>query len=275
MRVCICTLHFLIVLVMAGCMRPLDRAEHIAAQAGLEPMILPGVGFEHEAFAAVRGQEDFLVVFIDGDGSPWGDSGRRVADDPSAREPLALELAARTPGSVVYLSRPCYLNRQVQAGCAQKYWTSERYSDEIVASMVHAATEYAQQHRFTRVLLVGYSGGGTIAALMGREMPLAVGVVTIAGNLDPDEWTRLHGYLPLAGSRNPATEPALPQNKLQWHLIGAKDTNVPYSAAQRYLERVPADRVWRYAKFDHACCWIRAWPAIFAQIRPEFAEETR
>lgn len=99
----------------------------------------------------------------------------------------------------------------------------------------------------------------------GHDVPHVVGVVTIAGNLDPDAWIRLHDYLPLTGSLNPALAPLLPKSLREWHLIGERDTNVPYSAAQEYLHRVPPDRIWRYASFDHACCWVREWPAAFAR----------
>jgi pimeloyl-ACP methyl ester carboxylesterase len=135
--------------------------------------------------------------------------------------------------------------------------------------MSAAATAYADAHGFGRVLLVGYSGGGTLVMLMARRMPLAVGVVTIAANLDPDAWTALHGYLPLTGSLDPSVEPSLPGTVREWHLVGDRDANVPYTAAERYLLRVPPARVWRYATFDHVCCWEREWPSVFRRVRAE------
>jgi len=105
--------------------------------------------------------------------------------------------------------------------------------------------------------------------LMSRSMPGISGVVTIAGNLDPDTWAALHGYLPLEGSLNPSLEPPLPADLKQWYLIGERDTNVPPAAAARYFQRVSRDRVWSYARFDHACCWTAEWPSIFAKITAE------
>jgi hypothetical protein len=268
-------------LTLLGCTSPVQRAEQLARRGRLEFLVLPGEGFQHRAFATLRGQ-DLLVLFIDGDGSPWVDRGRRVAADPTPRVPLGLELAIRTPESVLYLGRPCYFGL-IRDGCAEKVWTSERYSAAVVASMVAATKAYAGAHNFQRVLIVGYSGGGTLAVLMasqlsasapmtspaGHDMPRVVGVVTIAGNLDPDAWTRLHDYLPLTGSLNPARAPLLPESLREWHLIGERDTNVPYAAAQEYLQRVAPDRIWWYARFDHACCWVREWPTAFARIRAE------
>lgn len=233
--------------------------------------MLEGIGFQHRAFAAVRGPADLLVLFIEGDGSPWIDGGRRVAADPTPHKPLALQLAAATPASVLYLGRPCYLAPVRPRGCSEELWTSQRYSAAVVASMTAAAGTYIAEHHFERVLLVGYSGGGTLAALMAGNMPRAVGLVTIAANLDPDAWTRVHGYLPLQGSLNPSLQPPLPPNLRQWYLVGQRDTNVPSAATLRYFQRVPPERVWSYARFDHTCCWVEEWPALFAKMIAELA----
>src|SRR5205085_12272196 len=112
----------------------------------------------------------------------------------------------------------------------------------------------------------------TLVVLMARSMPGISGVVTIAGNLDPDTWATLHGYLPLSGSLNPSLEPPLPAELKQWYLMGERDTNVPAAAGARYFQRIPRDRVWSYARFNHVCCWTHEWPSIFANIAAELGE---
>ncbi len=255
-------------LTMAGCTTPLEHAERIAQRGGLESLLLPGTAFSHRAFARASGREGLLILIVDGDGSPWGRTGMRVASDPTPRVPLALKLAVETPHSVLYLGRPCYFGLQRKAPCSARDWTSDRYAADIVASMVAAADNYAEAHQVAKILLVGYSGGGTLVMLMAPHMPQVVGVVTIAANLDPDAWTQLHGYAPLTGL-NPTLEPPLPRNVQEWHLVGERDTNVPYSATQRYLQRVPPDRVRRYVGFDHVCCWETEWPSVLHQVREE------
>lgn len=151
--------------------------------------------------------------------------------------------------------------------CHPSLWTSERYSAAVVSSMTAAVERYSAEHRFERMLLVGYSGGGALAALVAPRIH-AVGLVTIAGNLDTEAWTKLHGYLPLTGSLNPAREPndaGIPQ----WHFAGALDTNVPPRLAQRYLSALPPDRLRTYPRFDHVCCWKEEWPRMFERIRRE------
>jgi hypothetical protein len=258
-----------VVATILGCTTPERHAQTLARDHGLEPLLLRGTEFQHHAFAAVRGPPGLLVLFIDGDGSPWVGGGRRVAADPTPHVPLALELAVSTPASVLYLGRPCYLEARRPPECSEPLWTSERYSSGIVASMSAAAATYIAEHHFEEVLIVGYSGGGTLAALMARNLPRVRGLVAIAGNLDPDTWTQLHGYLPLQGSLNPSLEPPLPADLKQWYFVGERDSNVPAAATTRYFARIPQDRVRSYPRFDHKCCWVEAWPSIFAAIAAE------
>lgn len=260
--------YTLLAVALCACSSPARRAQLLARRGGLTPLILQGGDFQLRAFAASRPSRDLLIVFLDGDGSPWVDGGRRISADPTPRAPLALELALETPGSVLYLGRPCYFALQRQTSCSPALWTSRRYSPEVVTALVAAASGYATAQRFRRVLLIGYSGGGTLAALMARTMPDVAGLVTIAGNLDPRAWARWHGYLPLTGSLDPALTPP-PEGLLQWHLVGGSDANVPRPVVERYFAGAPSARVWRYPGFGHVCCWVRVWPSAIESILAE------
>jgi pimeloyl-ACP methyl ester carboxylesterase len=236
---------------------------------------IEGSGYRHTLFVRNEAQSTTLWVFIEGDGTPWVASGREVSSDPTARDPLALRLAIRTRGSVLYLGRPCYMQSRLDSRCDDRAWTSARYSDAIVNSMnaaLHAALVGVPSQK---VLLVGYSGGGTLAALMARDNSTVAGVVTIAGNLDPVLWAQQHEYLPLTESRNPADEPPLSSSIAQFHLVGGRDTNVSEAMTERYLSRLSGSQVWRFEKFDHVCCWEKEWPAIEKKIRPRIESGIR
>jgi pimeloyl-ACP methyl ester carboxylesterase len=137
--------------------------------------------------------------------------------------------------------------------------------------MAAAANRFIRDHHMQRVLLVGYSGGGTLAVLLAARVLHIAGVVSVAGNMDSDAWTQRHHYLPLTGSLNPAKQPSLPADLPQWYLVGDRDANVSYAMASNYLDRVPPGRVWHFGEFDHACCWSRAWPEVYAQIATQLA----
>jgi dienelactone hydrolase len=253
----------------ACALSPRRNADAIARRAGFQPLTLNGAGFSHAAYARLRPGAAELVVLIEGDGLPWIEGGRLVAADPTPHRPIALQLAVRTPGSVLYLARPCYFESRPDSTCESRWWTSQRYGEAIVASMCAAARRFADEHQLKHMLLIGYSGGGTIAVLMAARMPGISAVVSIAGNLDTDAWTRHHRFLALDGSLNPAREPQLPPSVPQRYLVGDRDANVPYETVAAYLRRVPQQDVWHFETFDHTCCWVREWPRLFARIRAD------
>ena len=249
---------------------PVARADSIARAAGFDSVILSGAGFTHQAYYTIAPGADSLFVFFDGDGSPWMNYGTRVALDPTPRIPLALQLAARTRASVLYLGRPCYFSVAGGAtgdhACSPDLWTSKRYSPVIVGSMTAALNAFLAAHHFREVTLIGYSGGGTLAVLVAPRVPEARAVITIAANLDIAAWTSLHGYLPLDGSVNPVDEPPMDSRVQEWHLVGARDRNTPPEINSRYWHRISPDRLWVYAQMDHICCWVEQWPEILGHL---------
>jgi dienelactone hydrolase len=260
--------------LLFGCQTWQHRVGSIAESAGLHHESLSGAGFEHEAYlSVVGGRYATLLVMLDGDGSPWVDGGTRASDDPTPRRPVALQIAGHTPGAVLYLGRPCYLGRSHDTGCVPELWTSARYSETVVRSMATALNRFVESHGVREVVLVGYSGGGTLAVLMAPRVPSVRAVVTIAANLDVDAWTDKHGYLPLADSLNPVNEPQLPSAIPEWHVVGGRDRNVPWALNRKYWTRVPEDHVWRYEQADHACCWVELWPQILERLGPALRAE--
>jgi len=234
-----------------------------ATQLGFDATLIEGQGFTHDVFVRVRSSARTVWVFIEGDGSPWTDGGTKIAADPTARRPLALELALQTQDAI-YLGRPCYLRAHQDTRCAPALWTEARYSDEVVASMNAALQTALQSSSPQHIVLVGYSGGGALAVLMAKASPIPTTVVTIAGNLDTDAWAQAHGYTSLYKSRNPADTASL--DIPEFHLLGGRDTNVTARMTARYLNRIPQNRIWRYEKFDHVCCWSKTWPETKMRI---------
>jgi len=248
--------------LLAGCATPAERFERRATDLGFEAISLQGNGFRHRAYAAgARQDSDTLHVYVEHDGTPWLES-TRVSDDPTPRTPFALELMSRDEGARLLLGRPCYFGTATDPGCGPLLWTHRRYAPEVVASMVAALRSFLSAHPHRRIVLVGYSGGGTIAWLMAAQLPETVGVVTIAANLDTDYWASLHGYSPMVGSLNPALLPALPSAIAQLHYAGGRDRRVPPDVTASFRVRHPEARVVVLDDFDHECCWMARWPQL-------------
>jgi pimeloyl-ACP methyl ester carboxylesterase len=211
-------------------------------------------------------KSDTLTVYIEGDGLAWlGPS--EVSSDPTPRDPVAMELAFKhPPGAVTYLARPCQYTTPGSYGrCHPRYWTVAIFAPEIIAAM-NSAVEQAKQRAGARhLVLIGYSGGGTAAALIAARRRDVVRLVTIAANLDHESWTRSEKLTPLYESLNPVNDVAALQGIEQIHFVGGEDTVVPPLAVYAYRDRFPANRrptVRLIRRFDHRCCWIDAWPGL-------------
>jgi hypothetical protein len=259
---------FLMVLQLdvCGCAGVTDRAIVTAKHAGLKPDVIHGTRFRHQIFTRQAAATDQLFVFIEGDGLPWTRGGAERARNPTPRRPLALELAAQTPHSILYLGRPCYFSMISDLGCSPDLWTSARYSDRVVDSMAAAVNGYAANNGYLHAVLIGYSGGGTLAVLMAPRIPTTRAVITIAANLDVAAWSRWHGYLPLGQSLDPAKQPALASEILQRHLVAGRDSNVPEALNRSYFDSLEPEQIWRFPHFDHVCCWVEQWPQILGKI---------
>ena len=248
--------------MLAACATPAERVASRAAELGFDEIRLQGEGFRHLAYtASVPSSIRTLHVYIEHDGTPWADR-LHVSADPTPRNPVALELMARDAGPRLWLGRPCYSGLAAEPGCDPLVWTHRRYSPEVVHSMVAALRGFLATYNFGHVVLIGHSGGGTLAWLMAAQMSEVSGVVTLAANLDIDRWARLHGYSTLVGSQNPAASPPLPPTVVQRHFGGANDVNVPPSILESFALRHPEARVTIFAGYDHECCWVARWPQL-------------
>jgi pimeloyl-ACP methyl ester carboxylesterase len=207
------------------------------------------------------GPADTLHVYIEGDGRPWL-YGVLAAVDPTPRDAYALRLMARDPAPAVYLGRPCYFGLHADDSCDERFWTAARYAPAVVDSMAAALERLLAEQGHPAAVLVGYSGGGALAVLLADKVSRVRRVVTIAANLDTDQWTARHGYLPLAESLNPMTSARL-QGIAHVHFGGAGDAVVPGDMIRAFAER-HGGRYRIVDGFDHRCCWHQRWPDLLS-----------
>lgn len=251
-----------IVTQLVGCGNlPARKYDTAAAALGLARAERGGDGFVQAIYVKDRLRGPVLHVYLEGDGTPWV-SGRWVSADPTPRRPLALELLARDPQGGILVGRPCYHGHAGDLGCGPELWTDRRYGERVLASFVTVIEAERQARGAEQLWLVGYSGGGTLAYLLADRLPAVSRLVTLAGNLDTDAWTARHGYLPLAGSFNPATRRPLPPRIHQVHYLGERDQNVPPGLFPDVIRTSPGADVRLLAGFSHGCCWVEKWPEL-------------
>lgn len=258
---------FWLTLLIAGCATPEARLKQEAKYLGFNRRIVQGTDFKHVVYTnKVQNKGNELHVYLDGDGTPWINN-RWISEDPTTRNPLLFRLMSLDTAPAVYLGRPCYHGFSDTPPCQPGLWTNERYSAVVIKTMAVALEQILKSLRTKRVVLIGYSGGGTLAMLLAEQVQNLQGIVTIAGNLDIEAWSSLHGYAPLIGSRNPAQRPPLNPALFQLHFVGGKDQNVPVSLIQPTVLHQYLAQLVIMPEFDHTCCWEKIWPSVLNNIQ--------
>ncbi len=266
-------LFVFILLGLAGCVdfSPQVRWQHadqLADKAGWQKLRIPTDKFVLSAYVPKnRAKADTLTVYIEGDGLAWL-SPSQASDDPTPRNPIGLELALRDPqGAAAYLARPCqYVEANDTKNCRQFYWTNGRFAPEVIEASDQAISVLKQRVGAINLVLVGYSGGGAVAALVAAHRKDVVRLVTIAGNLDHRAWTAQYHVPPLDGSLNPADEWRALLHIPQKHFVGERDEVVSRHVADSYASRFPSDQrpeIVTVPNFDHVCCWVEKWNSIW------------
>lgn len=266
----------LIVLLLTGCGHtlptPRERmktTEELVSSSPLKKHIYSTSPFKIMSYSSNTAacKDDNVHVYIEGDGLSWISS-QTVSDNPTPINPLALKLALHDDHScVVYLSRPCqYVTDET---CSPKYWTSHRFSPEILNSFNDSLNKIKMDYQVSSFNLYGYSGGGTVATLLSAQRNDIKQLITIAGNLDTEFWARHHYLTPLTGSLNPADFSDSLSKTDQYHLIGGKDKIVDETVFDSYLSHFKEKQNIHYEvfkEFTHHCCWDQNWKEILKEI---------
>jgi hypothetical protein len=254
-------------LLIVSCSTPAVHLQQEAERLGFNHSIVQGTEFKHVVYTnKVQNKNGKLHVYLDGDGTPWVNN-RWVSEDPTPRNPLLFRLMSLDTEPAVYLGRPCYHGFSDTPPCEPGLWTNKRYSMVVLKTMAVALEQIVKRLGTRKVVLIGYSGGGTLAMLLAEQTQNLQGIVTIAGNLDINAWSNLHGYAPLIGSKNPAQQPPLNPALFQLHYAGGKDQNVPVSLIQPTVLRQHSAQLIIIPEFDHTCCWEKIWPSVLKNIQ--------
>jgi len=209
-----------------------------------------------------------LWIVIAGDGRAYLDAYTPAPDptpypDEMPSIHIAGEIAALFPQDTVFhLTRPCqFLQSGTYGNCPQRFWTRDRYSAEVT----NAYEQIIAAHPNRPVVLVGWSGGGVIAAHLAAKRQTAgqpVGLMTMASPIDLDAWTSHHHVSPLPASDNPAR--FLPFRLPHILAFGKNDMIVPAHLAR------PLNGNILITPFTHHDDWedviTSAAPTIRAQI---------
>jgi dienelactone hydrolase len=241
-----------------------DTAKQLASSHHWQAELIQTSHFELLSYQPKQhDKKRLLTVYIEGDGLAWLTK-NTVSIDPTPINPTGLKLALSHPqGNTVYLARPCqYTGGSKARNCNKHYWTDSRFAEEVIASINEAINSLKAEFGAEQLQLVGYSGGGAVAALVAARRDDVIKLITVAGNLNHRAWTSYHNISPLTGSLNPADYPQPLASIEQVHFVGANDKNIPPFLAQQFVASLPSTmhaNVVIVPNQEHGCCWDEIW----------------
>jgi len=239
-----------------------DAMFQTADGQGFTKKYLSAPPFVLTSYHKVSAPSDTVVVYIEGDGFAWA-SRTCPSDDPTPKHPLAFFLASKDQSpNVLYLARPGQFPHAGGPQVDRSYWTSKRYSEEVVQSTNAAIDQVKLSSGAKKISLVGYSGGAAVAVLVAGRRSDVVALRTVAGNLAPEVFSTVHHLSPLSGSLDPVAVAAAVNEIPQHHFIGSNDTIVTKEVTDAFLDAEgdrSRQRLTTVAGADHTNGWVERW----------------
>lgn len=217
---------------------------------GFEYSVIQTSTFRIATWQRIKSSTGVYKIYIEGDGYAFNSKGK-ASSDPTPRSNLVQELTFNDKNeNVAYLARPCQFVKSDL--CEKKYWTTARFSKEVIDSSAEAIKQIVGDNP---VILVGYSGGAQIAGLVavGNYDVNVIKVITIAGNLDHKTWTEYHNLPSLTGSMNIKGNKAFDKIP-QTHYSGARDEVIPPLLTQKAV--ADSSKIIIVPNADHSEGWV-------------------
>lgn len=266
------TLLLLVLVVVSACASVGERQERaaiLATDAGFVPLTLRTDFFTLSGFyrddSSGHSAPDQVnpVIYIEGDGFAWIDR-FTVSDNPTPRNPLALKLAVRDGSArVFYLARPCqFVDLTRERNCRSAFWTSARFALDVIATYDQALDQIAARFGNAGFHLVGFSGGGAVAALLAAQRGDILSLRTVAGNLDHVALNRVKKVSPLRHSLNPMAVASELATLPQTHYLGGRDRVVPSWVGGNFVRAVGQSacaRTQLVPQASHLEGWVTVW----------------
>ncbi|MGN0919771.1 MAG: alpha/beta fold hydrolase [Alphaproteobacteria bacterium] len=167
-----------------------------------------------------------LRIYLEGDGNP----------NPSDK--VALYYAQKDPfQNVIYMGRPCQWSEDKICKSKPEIYGQQRFHPELVREIEEVVLYLKGKYKAPAVELVGYDGGATIALNLAGQTDVAR-VITIAGILDTNAYTRQNDFPEMADAQNPADKLAVLAKVPQIHYVGGKDEITPRRSAERFVAKM-------------------------------------
>lgn len=252
---------------------PIYNADNLAQQYQWHRQIVETASLNLMVFSPTKVQnntiQDRLFIYIEGDGQAWK-SQYQASNNPTPMNAIGFGLATQhQANNAVYLARPCqYLSQAYLRNCSQALWTHGRYSEEVIAATHQAILQLKDQFGANNLVLVGYSGGGTLAAFVAAREKSVVQLITVAAPIDHSAWTQLQNVSPLSASLSIQNYVEDLAKIPQFHFTGSNDKVVPSQLTETWVARLRENlphaqiELIELENVDHSCCWVEMWSEL-------------
>lgn len=171
-----------------------------------------------------------LRIYIEGDGNP----------NPSDK--IALYYAQQDPTpNVIYMGRPCQWSADKICKSKPEIYKEQRFHPEIIREIEEVVLYLKNKYKAPEIELIGYDGGATIALDLATQMNVKR-VITIAGILDTNAYTRQNDVPEMPDAQNPADRLATLADIPQIHYVGGNDEITPRRSAERFVAKMQDPR---------------------------------
>lgn len=260
--------------LLAGCVSDDSRitAKEIAQHSRLSRDDIQTNPFLIATWSRITAPVHSLRVYIEGDGFAWK-SRTQPSDDPTPRKPIGLTLAATDKNqNVLYIARPCqFIGPPLPAHCDKRVWASDRFSPSVIDAMNDALSQFVKQYPGVKLELIGYSGGGNIAAILAERRTDVRSLRTVAGNLDVAYVNAIHHVSAMPDAVSAIDRASALRTMPQLHFSGDADKTVTPEVAQRFQRAVggTCSQVDIVSNMTHGSDWAAIWPQLLAKELPE------
>jgi len=274
-----------IALSIAACAAPTplrdEVAMRIASPAWMNKRNIDTGDFTLTTFERMHTKSVPVTIYIEGDGTATRSAAAIKANDPTPNNPVALHLASRDKAdNVAYIARPCQYTHMThydhstpheETECAPAYWGDKRFNDSVITAYNNALDNIETQYGTKDFHLVGYDGGGAIAAILAAKRDDVLSLRTVAGNLDHNAQSVYLGIPPLNESLNAIDFAADLRDVPQHHFIGGQDETIKPAVLNSYLQAIGDSPCVKYTliqEAEHDSGWVDKWPALLKSDIP-------
>lgn len=237
----------------------INKAFDLTHQAKFTPAVINTSTFPLQIFSQNHNSKH-AIIYLEGDGLVINKYGE-IALNPTPTDPMALRLVSVDLRALtkVVINRPFHYVKSHNS--YSKYWTTARYSPEVIQSIIEAIKNCQQKFGFETVELVAYSGGASVALLLIPHFKNITRIISFAGNLDHESWTGYHHTGPLLESLNPMENKAAIGQISQIHFVGTSDDNTTVGLAQAYKQCIKSNKISIIPidGFYHDSNWPSVW----------------